>query len=175
MSTLPSPHRTPFATTAKETVMADFLFDYVNALAQRAGWSVTAPDGEGIYHFYLEDGIDLDIRSPDGRNCIVSADLGSEPDASSPQAASELQKLGRIAAAGATKRPSVLSLAKGRLELYRRLDLRQVSQDRFIEQVRDFLNDQMWWKNVLSGNAPSSSPFSAFSAGADWFPSQMQF
>ncbi len=155
--------------------MSEKLSDFVDVLARQAEWTAPVPDAEGIYHFYLEDGIDLDIRSPEGRTCIISADLGSEPEADSPQASGEMLKLGKTAAAGASKRQSVLCLALGRIELYRRIDLQQTSMAQFVEQVRDFLNDEMWWKNVLSGTAPSASPFSAFSGASDWFPSQMQF
>jgi hypothetical protein len=155
--------------------MAEKLSDFVNALALQAEWTVTDPDAEGVYHFYLEDGIDLDIRTPDGRTCIISADLGNEPENGTVTGDNEIRMLGKASAASAQKRASVLCLAKGRIELYRRIDLQQTGTLKFIEQVRDFLNDQMWWKNVLSGSAPSASPFSGFSSGNEWFPSQMQF
>lgn len=155
--------------------MAEKLADFVNALALQAEWTVADPDAEGVYHFYLEDGIDLDIQTPDGRTCIISADLGNEPELDTVAGNSEIQKLGKAAAASAKNRSSVLCLAKGRIELYRKIDLQQTGTMKFIEQVRDFLNDQMWWKNILSGSAPSSSPFSSFAPGGEWFPSQMQF
>ena len=66
--------------------MALNLTSAVAVVAGAAGWKLTAPDENGVYHYFLENGLDLDIRSPDGRLCVLSADLGAAPDPARPDA-----------------------------------------------------------------------------------------
>ena len=156
--------------------MADRLAQFVTALAERASWAVSAPDERGVYHFYLEDGIDLDLQSPDGRTCIASADLGEAPE-DTPEGETELRRIALISGAALQTRRSRATIAAGRLELFRSFALNEGGDYERIAQVRDFLNDQAWWKEALAGPGPSASPFSMFPAGGgeDWFPSQLQF
>ncbi|MGN1149749.1 MAG: CesT family type III secretion system chaperone [Sutterella sp.] len=154
--------------------MAFNLASAVAAVAHTAGWRQALPDENGVYHYFLENGLDLDIRSPDGRTCILSADLGEAPDPNMQDAESELIRIGRLAAGIQRRRSSVLSVNEGRLELFRTVDLNAADERRLAAEVRDFLNDQAWWRlNLQGASAASSSPFSMQMSG--WFPGELSF
>lgn len=155
--------------------MALNLNSAVAVVAGAAGWKLTAPDENGVYHYFLENGLDLDIRSPDGRLCVLSADLGAAPDPARPDAEAEYVRIGRLAAGIQRKRASILSTDEsGRLELFRTVDLSTVQEQRLIEEVRDFLNDQAWWRLNLQGSSAQSDSASPFSMSG-WFPGEFSF
>ena len=122
----------------------------VERLSQAAGWRMPEPDADGIYRFLLDDGLDMDVFSPDGAWCIFTADL-------------------------MRSQISVLSTNGGRLELTVRVPFSQLSDDVLLETVRKFLNDQAWWRESLNPGSTgrADSPFSF--GGADWFPSDFRF
>ncbi|MCF0253395.1 MAG: hypothetical protein HUK26_03565 [Duodenibacillus sp.] len=148
------------------------LSSAVQALAGAAGWHVADPDELGVYHYFLEEGLDMDIQSPDGRLCVMSTDLGDAPSESDPSASQELRRLGTLAAGILRSRGSVLSVQAGRLELFRAFDLRRASEDDAVREGQAFLNDQAWWRSQLGGSAGLGQ---SFSFGADWFPSEFSF
>lgn len=150
------------------------LKEAVEAVAGAAGWKITTPDESGVYHYLLEEGLDLDLASPDGRTLILSADLGGAPQSSEPGVDEEWKRIGRLAAAVLRKRASILSCHAGRLELYRTVILTHAEPQEIIEACKDFLNDQAWWRANLNSNttATTASPFS-FAQG--WFPGQLNF
>lgn len=152
--------------------MTESLTTAVERIAGAAGWRMPVPDDAGIHHFLLEDGLDLDVGSPDGRWCVLSCDLGAAPDAATPSGADELARLGARAAATARAHGSVLSIADGRLELFMRVPLDDAGVD-VVEAARRFLNDEAQWREFL-GAAPAqtASPFSFGSAG--WFPGEFR-
>ena len=152
------------------------LEDAVRIIAEVAGWKIAAPDENGVRHYLLEEGLDLDIGSPDGRVLVASADLGEAPEPGSPGADEEWARIGGLAAGVLKRRASVLVADGGRLELFRTVDLSQASETELVDAVRDFLNDEAWWRANLSavpGQRPS--PFSMASGQGGWFPGELNF
>ena len=147
----------------------------VERLSQAAGWRMPEPDVDGIYRFLLDDGLDMDVFSPDGAWCIFTADLGAAPEAWNSAGDASLAELGWKAAAVMRSQISVLSTNGGRLELTVRVPFSQLSDDVLLETVRKFLNDQAWWRESLNPGSTgrADSPFSF--GGADWFPSDFRF
>lgn len=145
----------------------------VSAIEEAAGWRPTAPDADGVWHYFLEDGLDLNVFSPDGRTCVFDADLGSLPDPG-PARDEELVRIGRLVAASLKTRASILSVRNGRLSLHRTVRLQTASERQIVAQAQDFLNDQAWWRRNLNANVAASSS-SAFSFPSGWFPGQMTF
>ena len=132
----------------------------VERLSQAAGWRMPEPDADGIYRFLLDDGLDMDVFSPDAWDSAGDASLA---------------ELGWKAAAVMRSQISVLSTNGGRLELTVRVPFSQLSDDVLLETVRKFLNDQAWWRESLNPGSTgrADSPFSF--GGADWFPSCLRF
>ena len=146
----------------------------VSMIAQAAQWRETVADADGVYHYFLEDGLDLNIQSPDGRTCIFSADLGSLNDENTVARDDELTRIGQLIAATVKTRASVLSLHDGRLELHRSVYLPAVSERQIVAHAQEFLNDQAWWKQNLRGdNATTAS--SGFSMSSGWFLGELTF
>lgn len=147
----------------------------VERLSEAAGWHMPEPDDDGIHHFVLEEGLEMDVFSPDGAWCIFTADLGAAPAAGDSAGDASLAELGRKAAAVMCAQISVLSIAGSRLELTARVPFSQLSDDVLLETVRKFLNDQAWWRESLNpgSSGRTDSPFSF--GGADWFPSYLRF
>lgn len=150
------------------------LADVVRQLADAAGWKPAPTDSEGVCRYLLEDGLDLEISSPDGRVCVFSADLGGAPDAATLQGAAELVDIGKAAAAVMRSQASVLSIDDGRLTLYQKFDMNEVSDEALIRAARTFLNDQAWWRGHLSPGSAGEST-SPFSFDTSWFPSEIRF
>ena len=145
--------------------MAYSLSQAVQTVAGAAGWRAAQPDELGIYHYLLEGGLDLDLQSPDARTLVIGCDMGPVPEENERWA-----EIGRLAAGSALRRASTLAVDEERLTLFRRLDLGRVSESELIDAVRDFLNDQAWWRSRLEGTSASST--SGFSM-AGWFPDQI--
>lgn len=146
----------------------------VEAVAGAAGWKIATPDENGVYHYLLEEGLDLDMASPDGRTLILSADLGGAPQEDQPGVDEEWKRIGHLAAAVQRKRSSILSRHAGRLELYLAVDLMASEPNKIIDACKDFLNDQAWWRANLNSNA-SVAAASPFSFAQGWFPGQLSF
>lgn len=141
----------------------------IEAVAGRAGWSVPAEDAQGVTRVRLEGGLALEFRSPDGRVAVLSADLGEVPGDASPD---YWTQLGKAACGCLRRRPSVLSAAGGRFELYRMLDLSRLDADEFASETEGFLNDEAWWAGELesardSAGTPASGA-SPFAFGGAW-------
>lgn len=155
--------------------MGNNLIAAVEKMAIVAGWRVPMPDADGIYHFFFEEGLEMDVFSPDGVWCILTTDLGNAPQLGEYEAEGTLVELGRKAAAVMRSQNSVLSINDGRLELMARVPFSQMTDDVLIETVRLFLNDQAWWRESLTPGSSmrSGSPFSF--GDANWFPSELRF
>jgi len=149
------------------------LAQAVDSIAQAAGWSHVSADTAGVYRYFLEDGLDLELSSPDGRLCVLSADMGLAPTPDEADSTERLVKIGRLAAGIMKRRASVITVDDSNLQLTRTFDLTTASEQDCIEQASDFLNDEAWWKaNLNDTEAPSST--SPFSMGG-WFPGEMKF
>lgn len=155
--------------------MGNYLVAAVEKMAAEAGWRVPMPDADGIYHFFFEEGLEMDVFSPDGVWCILTTDLGGAPTLGDFDAEAALADLGRKAAAVMRSQNSILTINDGRLELMARVPFAQMSDDVLIETVRLFLNDQAWWRESLNPgvSARVDSPFSF--GDANWFPSELRF
>lgn len=142
--------------------------DAVKALADEAGWRTPEPDDEGVRRILLDEGLDIELSSPDGRLFIANADLGTAPDADDEEG---WLRLGRLAAGSLRAQASVLSSRSGRLALSCRIDLSCSGPNEVCEAVRRFLNDQAWWREALSEGESrlSPAPLSPF-AMPGWFP-----
>lgn len=155
--------------------MAISLASAVENLCRCAGWKSMPPDDDGVYHFLLDGGLDLDLHSPDDRNCIISTDLGPAPADDAVSAEDEFVRLGNSAAAVMRVQRSILSLHDGRLALWRRISLDASAED-FNSEVRQFLNDQSWWRGRLDDSNANLSGSSLFSFDATgWMPGKLIF
>lgn len=140
----------------------------VKNLCEAAGWRMPMPDAEGAYRFFLEDGLDLAVSSPDGRQLVASAEIGAAPDAGDDEA---WQRLGRLAAGAMRAQASELSLHEGQLTLSTRIDLSQAEAGDIDLAVKRFLNDQAWWREALGEERQLSAASSPFAMPNDWFQS----
>lgn len=147
------------------------LDDKVRALAMTAGWKTPRPERDGSYSFRLEDGLDLKVFSPDGRECLLLADLLVLPEAGYERDNLLRSVAGRQAGI-CRERASVVALERQEDAAVRGLDGAclilqsrvpvDVSQREFDNAVRDFLNDLAWWKKSLE-DPPREEPSSMFS------------
>lgn len=143
----------------------------VQTIAQAANWGMATPDEQGVYHYFLEENLDLDIQSPDGRLLVLSADLGPAPEGKGPQADDAFKRLGKLAGGILRHRLSTLSVVGDRLELHQTLDLGSASERACVQAARDFLNDEAWWKaNLSESGSAAPSPFSMDMS--QWFPGE---
>ena len=149
--------------------MAHNLSEAVRIIAQAAGWKEIEPDASGAYRYHLQHHLDVTFLSPDGANCIMTADLGEVPSLDSRDGEARVRHIGALAAGIASKRASVLSMENGRLELFRRVHMPSIDSARLIDEAAAFLNDEAWWKAQLSDTAPTAQPASPFSMGG-FFP-----
>ncbi len=143
------------------------LQNAVAALAARAGWRTPPPDGDGAYRFRLVNCPDFTLFSPDGRVCVMRAELMSMP---APKAERDglLRLVAQWQAGACRSRASVVALERSdegmptdivpdeRLVLFRKVDL-SAGEAVFNAAVRDFLNDLTWWKAACDGSAAGTS------------------
>lgn len=135
-----------------------FLQEAADAVTSAAGWKKAVPDAAGVFHFRLEQDLDMDLFSPDGRTLILRAEVGPLPPAER-DADDVLRRCASRAVAAGRKRRSVLTLDGGALILHRLLP-REGSLEEMPRHVRDFLNDLTWWKAQAGNGSPAASPFS---------------
>lgn len=134
-----------------------FLQEAADAVTSAAGWRKTSPDAAGIFRFHLEDDLDMDMLSPDGRTLVLRAEVGPLPPVER-DADDLLRRCASRAVAAGRKRRSVLALDGGALTLHRLVPREDGVAD-VPRHVRDFLNDLVWWKAQM-GSASVVSPFS---------------
>lgn len=145
---------------------------HINEIISRAaGWTQAVPDEKGEYHYFLEGGLDLDIRPLDDRRTVVSALLEPAPARGEPGAEDHWRRLGLAACAVMNTQGSILAKDRdGSIVLYRRLDTAELSEEEIVREARDFLNDEAWWRGFLSEGEARGPAFAAdFSS---WFPPQ---
>jgi hypothetical protein len=108
--------------------------------------------------FELEGGPDLEIFSPDDRRLFFSALLAAQDAAEGPE--EQAAGLGRLAAAAARRRASVLSFDGRGFNLHLALDLKEASQEKIVTACRAFLNDWDWWRQKMPGleSPPATGP-----------------
>ena len=143
------------------------LQEVVDAVTDAAGWRSAEPDAEGVYHFRLKGNLDMDMLSPDGRNCILRGDLGPIPDSDS-EAESLLRLCAGRVVGSCRKRRSVLSLQDDRLILYRLVRMDASNPGTVSREAEGFLNDLAWWQGQIAENKNYASPFSAFGGMNTW-------
>ncbi len=143
------------------------LQEAVDAVTSTAGWKQASPDAGGVYHFRLQGNLDMDILSPDGRNCILRGDLGSLPE-DAIEAEKLLQKCAGRVVGSCRKRRSVLSLQDGRLVLYRIVRMNASDPGTVAREAEGFLNDLAWWRSQVAAVANNASPFSGFGGMNVW-------
>lgn len=135
------------------------LDDRVRSLAEAARWKEPRQEKGGAYRFRLEKGLDITLFAPDGRQCILRAELAPLP-AAAPEREELLQTVVRHQAGACRTRASIVALERpeesllpasadgDRLVLQSLLEL-EAPQAQFDTAVRDFLNDLAWWRKVL--------------------------
>ncbi|WP_297218901.1 hypothetical protein [uncultured Desulfovibrio sp.] len=135
------------------------LDDRASALAAMAHWKTPRPEKDGSYRFALENDLSVTLLSPDGRRCVLRAELLSLPPAG-PDREELLRSVLRQQAGICAVRASVVALERpgdslltsgtsGDCLILQSLLELDVPQRQFDEAVRDFLNDLSWWKRVL--------------------------
>lgn len=135
-----------------------FLQEAADAVTSAAGWRKASPDAAEIVRFRLEDDLDMDMFSPDGRTLVLRAEVERLPSAER-DADDMLRRCASRAVAAGRKRRSVLALDGGALILHRLMP-REGGVEDVPRHVRDFLNDLVWWKAQMGAGAPTPSPFS---------------
>lgn len=145
------------------------LDERARALAAMAHWREPRSERDGSYRFALENDLTMTLLSPDGRMCILRAELTDIPQ-EEPAREDLLRMVLRHQAGVCTARASVVALehagesllsapATGERLILQALLALDAPQHRFEEAVRDFLNDLAWWKHVLnSGQASGTLP-----------------
>lgn len=141
-------------------------------VAKNAGWRIPPIDSEGVARFLLADALDLELRSPDRRQLILTADFGEAPEAGTADGDDRLLLIGKAAAAVTKAQRSRLTIRGGRLELSAAVSLER-EEPEILDTVRYFLNDEAWWRETLEAS-PSVTAFGFPSGAADWF-SQLRF
>lgn len=133
----------------------------LDAVTAAAGWKPAEPDASGVARFALQGDLAFDMSSPDGRVCILRAELCTLPGNES-EADSLLEKCAAQVVGVCRKRSSVLSLQGDRLVLSRLVPMNAATLAGLMpEQVQSFLNDLAWWQAQISGSRQPASPFSA--------------
>lgn len=146
-----------------------------DAITAAAGWSTAVPDEHGVFHFHLDENLDMDFLCPDGRTGVLRGSLAPLPDQEA-EADQLLRRCAQRAVAVCKKRKSVLSLESGQLQLHRIIRLDGLSTEAIHQimpnEARDFLNDLAWWLNEIGSRkdatASSSSPFQFSGFGTQW-------
>ncbi|GAB1409641.1 CesT family type III secretion system chaperone [Desulfovibrionales bacterium] len=144
-----------------------------NAITNAAGWTTASPDEHGVFHFHLEEGLDMDFFCPDGRMGILRSTLEPLPDADQ-EAEHLIRRYAQHAVAVCKKRKSILSLESGHVQLHRTFRLDTLTKEEISLTVprmaRDFLNDLAWWRTALGRHQhhKSSSPFSLSEVALNW-------
>lgn len=145
-----------------------------DAITHAAGWAAATPDDQGVFHFHLEENLDMDFLCPDGRTGIFLSVLATLPDQEA-EANDLLLQCAKFVVASSKKHTSILSLESGRIQLHRALRLDKLSAEELSRTIpvaaRDFLNDLAWWHSALGnqeGKAALSSPFSMVGMSTNW-------
>lgn len=146
-------------------------------ITRAAGWKQAVPDDDGVFRFFLEDGLDFELFSPEHSTGILLAVLDSVPAQNDEQTEDVIRRMAALAAGCMKKRRSVLSIGERGFELYRTFRLADVSESALTAEVRDFLNDLAWWKKQLAAPSTASGPqrTSPFSFSFDGFFSDGSF
>ena len=151
----------------------DLLKQAVNTITSAAGWEPASPDSDGVYHFLVDDDLEMDFFSPDGRSGIFKSTLARVPP-DDPSATDLLKVCAQRAVAVCKKRKSVLAIQDDQLALHYVVKLQGASSEdlsRLATQgAKDFLNDLAWWKAQLDTRAPvpSASVFNLAALGTAW-------
>ena len=151
--------------------MSSQLQNIANIITASAGWKNASPDGEGVFRFAIEGGLDFQLFSPENRTAILLADLGNAPSLGDLQGEGEIKRLASVAAASLKKRRSSFAIAGDRLELTYSFPIQENDEQVIRQVMRDFLNDFAWWKQQVKGeaaNTSSNTSSSPFSLGG-WF------
>lgn len=145
------------------------LQDAVQAICRASGWKLPHPDAEGAYVFQMQ-GYSFSVFSPEGRTCIMRAEVCRLPDIAAEQE-TMLRDFSKRMAAICRKRSSILMMdeesAPARLVLFRSLRMEAGQEQDIINQLTGFLNDLDWWR-AEQGATQSASPFSFGQMGATW-------
>lgn len=129
------------------------------SIAAAARWEAPSPDTAGVITFRLNEGLRLEVFSPDGQTVILRGTVCPLP-ADEADADALAEKALRLAAAGGRRR-SILSLSPPespespgaqKLLLHRAVrqgDARTIGTDIFAHGAQGLLNDLTWWRKQL--------------------------
>lgn len=140
------------------------LEDAVLTICESAGWKQVPPDSDGRYTFVFDNGLSMELFSPDGRLCIFAGDIAALPD-EEQEATRLLGEFGRRAVAAMRTSACTVSLDEKRktLCLHRALPFMSFSAHEAPEIMEDFLNNLAWWKQQADAVQTPASTFSLFS------------
>lgn len=152
----------------------DLLQQAANYITSAAGWAPANSDSNGVYHFLLDDDLEMDFFSPDGRSGIFQSILAKVPK-DDPQATELLKTCAQRAVAVCKKRKSVLAIQSDQLCLHQIIKFQGASPEELArlatQGAKDFLNDLAWWKAELgTQSSPSASAFNLAAFGNTWPP-----
>lgn len=140
------------------------LSDMVAVVCDSGGWQPVQPDSNGHYIFSFSNGPDMELFSPDGKNCILTGQITQIPN-DRQEKARFLSEFARRAVAAMQTSPSVVSLNEKEniVCLHRIFPIVSLSSYEAPEIVEDFLNDLSWWQQQAKDLETPAVPFSPFS------------
>lgn len=123
------------------------LQDIANIISQQAGWKDATPNQDNIITFDLQDGLTLNIHSPDGKTNILFSMIRQLPS-DSFHANEIIEKTSKYAVGTCKTRKSTISIHNNYIMLHQ--DITSMEHAYEINAVaKDFLNDVTWWKKQL--------------------------
>ncbi len=120
------------------------LQDVVSSICKATSWKNQSQKEENTVSFELEDGINLNIYSPDGRTVILYDTIAALPN-DQYEAKQIVEKYAKHAVAACKTKETVVSLCDNNLILHYDISLKNGDVE-INKSARDFLNDLMWWK-----------------------------
>ncbi len=138
------------------------LRNIADIITSSAGWKKAEPEADGSFHFALEGGLGFSLSSPDGQTMFLSAVVGSYSDGDTAEAKDTILRMASLCVGAMKKRPSILSMRNGDLELYREFSAVRTDERDIQAIATGFLNDAAWWMKQGGTAAPSANPFGMY-------------
>lgn len=121
------------------------LEDVVSSICKVTAWKNQIQKEENTISFELENGLNLNVYSPDGKTVILYDTIIKLPS-DEYIATNFVEKYATHAVAACKTKETIVSLNEDTLVLH--YDITHKDGDLEINKsVKDFLNDLAWWKN----------------------------
>jgi hypothetical protein len=145
------------------------LQEIVDMICRKTRWKKPVASPGGVYSFALENDLDFQLFSLDGRHLLMESVLFT-PAAGTAFDAERAAALLKINAARAGKHKSVLALkdnskdkTNAPLILFQKIPLKDTPVELILDSLERFLNDAAFWRVQMSTGAAAYSFTSPFS------------